>query len=986
MMNSIKSIKSVLLLLLAVLSINEANAQKADPPFLKYMNQPWVDSVMKTLSLDQQIAQCIWIAAYSNSDISQEVEVSDIIRKFGVGGIVFFQGTAPKQAELTNFYQKISKVPLLISLDAEWGAGMRLDNVEKFPYQMTMGAIKNDSLIYQVGKEVALQFRRLGMQVNFAPVLDINVNAKNPVINYRSFGENREKVTEKSIMYMKGMQDNGILATGKHFPGHGDTNVDSHLDLPLISHSRARLDSVELYPFRKLISEGIGSLMVAHLNLPSLDTTTGLPSTLSHIIITDLLKNELGFKGLIVTDAMMMKAVTKYFKPGEADAKALQAGNDVAEFVTDVEATIRETKNYISQKKLSNDDISMKCRKILALKYWSGLSKPSIINEDNIEKDLSPMKSSSLIRNLYANALTVLNNSQNIIPVKNLENIKIATIAINRDNISAYQKMIENYYPCDQYFINPSDTSATRALLKKLSGYNLVIAGVFDLDQRPNKGFGIKPELNGFLEKLIQGNKTIITWFGNPYGIDNVEALKQAAGLILAYQENNYTEDLSAQLIFGGIGATGVLPVTINTKWPSGFGIVTPGNLRMQYGLPEDAGMSSKILNTKIDSIVNAGLAAKAYPGCVVMAARKGIVVFHKAYGYQTYDDRIAVKENDLYDLASLTKISSTLAGLMLLNTEGKFNPDKTLGFYLPDFRKTNKGNIGMRDFLTHQAGLTPFISFWKETMKKDGEFKPRTFSSQSEKKYPLEVAQGLYINKNYRKKMFNEIKKSPLGEKKYVYSDLTFIIAPEIIEKITGQKWYDFVTDSIYKKIGAAEMGFNPYKKFPMDRIVPTEYDSLFRKQLLHGTVHDEGAAMLGGISGHAGLFSNANDLMKLMELYRRKGEYGGQQLIGRNILEEYTRVQFPGNNNRRGLGFDKPLLNNSTLSQKESYPTKSASPESFGHSGYTGTFVWVDPVSEISYIFLCNRVYPTRKNEELYNMNIRSEILQAIYDSIKK
>jgi beta-glucosidase-like glycosyl hydrolase/CubicO group peptidase (beta-lactamase class C family) len=981
-----KSIRSVILLAITLLTANEISAQQSDPPFLKYMNHPWVDSVMKTLTIDQQIAQCIWIAGYSNSDISHEVEVTDIIRKYGVGGIVFFQGTASKQAELTNYYQKISKVPLLIALDAEWGAGMRLENISKFPYQMTMGAIKNDSLIYQFGKAVASQFKRMGMQVNFAPVLDINVNAQNPVINYRSFGENRNRVTEKGMMYMHGLQDNGILATGKHFPGHGDTNVDSHLDLPLITHNRARLDSVELYPFRKLIAEGIGSIMVAHLNLPSLDTTTGLPSTLSHVIITGLLKNDLGFKGLIVTDAMNMKGVTKFFKPGEADAKALEAGNDVAEFVTDVEATIRETKNYISQKKLTADDIAFKCRKVLAVKYWSGLNKPVIINDENIDKELSPSISKALIHDIYANALTLLTNNKDIIPIRDLRNLKIATLAINRDKVSSFQKRIASYFPADQYFIDPADSIASKALLKKLSGYDLVIGGVFDLDQRPNMGFGIKPELISFLEKLILNNKTIITWFGNPYGIDKVPVLQKADGLLLAYQENDYTEDISAQIIFGGIGANGTLPVTINDEWPSAYGIMTPGNLRLQYGIPENAGLSSKILNSKIDSIVNVGLKAKAYPGCVVMAARKGVVVFQKAYGYQTYDDRIPVKDDDLYDLASITKISSTLPGLMLLNTEGKFDPDKTLGFYLPDFKKTNKGNIGMRDFLTHQAGLTPFIQFWKETIKKNGEFKPRTFSFAPGKKYPFEVAQGLYMHKNYRKKMFNEIKKSKLGEKKYVYSDLTFIIAPEIINKLTGRKWYEFVTDSIYKKIGAMEMGFNPYMKFPIDRIIPTEYDSLFRKQLLHGTVHDEAAAMQGGISGHAGLFSNANDLMKLMELYRRMGEYGGEQIIGRNVMEEYTKVQFPGNNNRRGLGFDKPLLNNSQLSENDSYPTRSASPESFGHSGYTGTFVWVDPVSEISYVFLCNRVNPTRRNEELYNLNIRSGILKAIYDSIKK
>ena len=980
----LKSLLSALILTL--ISFIPVRSQNIDPPFLKYMNHPWVDSVMKTLTIDQQIAQCIWIAGYSNSDISHEVEVTDIIKKYGVGGIVFFQGTASKQAELTNYYQKISKVPLIIALDAEWGVGMRLENVSKFPYQMTMGAIRNDSLIYQFGKVVASQFKRMGIQVNFAPVLDINVNAQNPVINYRSFGENRERVTEKGMMYMHGLQDNGILATGKHFPGHGDTNVDSHLDLPLITHNRSRLDSVELYPFRKLIAYGIGSIMVAHLNLPSLDTTTGLPSTLSHVIITGLLKNDMGFKGLIVTDAMNMKGVTKFFKPGEADAKALEAGNDVAEFVTDVEATIRETKNYILQKKLTADDIANKCRKVIALKYWSGLNKPLIINDENIDKELSPSISKALIHDIYANALTLLTNNKDIIPIRDLRNIKIATLAINRDNVSSFQKRISSYFPADQYFIDPADSTASKALLKKLSGYDLVIGAVFDLDQRPNMGFGIKPELINFLDKLIRNNKTIITWFGNPYGVDKVPVLQKADGLLLAYQENDYTEDVSAQIIFGGIGANGTLPVTINDKWLSGYGIITPGNLRLQYGVPENAGLSSKLLNSKIDSIVNVGLKAKAYPGCVVMAARKGVVVFQKAYGYQTYDDRIMVKDDDLYDLASITKISSTLPGLMLLNTEGKFDPDKTLGFYLPDFKKTNKGNIGMRDFLTHQAGLTPFIMFWKETIKKNGEFKPRTFSFGPSKKFPYEVAQGLYMHKNYRKKMFNEIKKSKLGEKKYVYSDLTFIIAPEIINRLTGQKWYEFVTDSIYKKIGAMEMGFNPYKKFPIDRIVPTEYDSLFRKQLLHGTVHDEAAAMQGGISGHAGLFSDANDLMKLMELYRRMGEYGGQQIIGKNVMEEYTKVQFPANNNRRGLGFDKPLLNNSQLSENDSYPTRSASPESFGHSGYTGTFVWVDPVSEISYVFLCNRVNPTRRSEQLYNLNIRSGILKAIYDSIKK
>jgi beta-N-acetylhexosaminidase len=521
-------------------------------------------------------------------------------------------------------------------------------------------------------------------------------------------------------------------------------------------------------------------------------------------------------------------------------------------------------------------------------------------------------------------------------------------------------------------------------LLKKLTAYDLVIAGIFNTGQYQDINSGFGPGLNDFLKKLTEGQKTIVAYFGKPDETGKIDILDNADGLVLAYEENNYTEDLAAQLIFGGIGAPGTLPVTVNNKWLPGFGIATPGNLRVQFGFPENAGLSSESLYRKIDSIANIGLKAKAYPGCEIMVARKGIVVFHKTYGYQTYDERIPVRKDDLFDLASVTKVSSTLAGLMLLNSEGKFSVEKKLGDYLPDFRKTNKGDLLMKDLLTHQAGLKDWIPFWKETVRADSSFKRGIFSHEYSEKYPLKVANDLFINKNYRKKIFREIKKSPLGEKKYVYSDLTFIISTGIIDNLTGEKWYDFVTRDIYHKLGAYDICFNPYLKYPLQRIVPTEYDSLFRRQLLHGTVHDEGAAMLGGISGHAGLFATANDLMKLMELYRRMGEYGGEQIIDRDILEEYTRVQFPENNNRRGLGFDKPYLNNNELGPADAYPAKSATPQSFGHSGYTGTFVWIDPIYEITYIFFSNRVYPTRNNNLLSDLRIRSYILQAIYDSI--
>jgi beta-glucosidase-like glycosyl hydrolase/CubicO group peptidase (beta-lactamase class C family) len=964
----------------------ESFSQEADPPFIKFMDHPWVDSVFNTLDTDQRIAQCIWIAAYSNRDVAHEVEISDIIRKYGPGGIVFFQGTAEKQAELTNFYQSISKVPLIISMDAEWGLGMRLQNIEKFPYQMTLGAISNDSLIYKMGHSVADQLKRLGVHVNLAPVADINNNSLNPVINYRSFGENREKVADKALMYMNGMQDNGVLATLKHFPGHGDTNMDSHLDLPVIHHSRERLDSVELFPFMTLINRGAGSVMTAHINLPNLDSTATLPSTLSPLIINDLLIRQMGFRGLVITDAMNMKGVTRYFKPGVAEARALQAGNDVVEFVTDIDAAISEIRNMIKSKKLSGEDMDLKCKKVLALKYWCGLNTKETIQIENITSEISSPDKAALIRDLYAEALTLIRNENEIIPLKNLHDIKVAVLSVDCRISSKFQERILSYMPADTFKVSSADEKQSDEVLKKIVDYDLVLTGIFNTDQRPDMNFGISSGLINFLQKLTAGNRTIITYFGNPYALEKLDALEKTDGLIVAYQDNDHTGDLAAQLIFGGIGARGSLPVSVGKKWHSGFGLITHGNLRVRFGLPENAGLSSVRLYTKIDSIVKVGLEAKAYPGCEVMIARKGIIIFHKAYGFHSYGHSINVRKDDLYDLASVTKVTATLPGLMLLDSEGKFSTDRKLGDYLPEFRNSDKADIQLKDLLTHQAGLRDWIPFWEKTIRPDSSFKKRIFSHDCSYRYPLRVANNLYLNTRYKKRIFEEIRKSPLGEKKYVYSDLAFIIAPGIIENLTGERWYDFVTRNIYHRLGAYDICFNPYRSYPLFRIVPTEYDSLFRKQQIHGTVHDEGAAMLGGISGHAGLFSTANDLMKLMELYRRMGNYGGEQIIRKEIIEEYTRVQFPENNNRRGLGFDKPFLDNRSLGPSEAYPAMSASDKSFGHSGYTGTFVWVDPEYQISYIFFSNRVNPSRNNNLLAEMNIRPYILQAVYDSIEK
>ena len=983
-MQKILRITSVLYLFLILVS--ESPAQRTEPPFLKYLNHPWVDSVLNSMTTEEQCAQLIWVAAYSNRDISHEVYLSDLMRKTGIGGLVFFQDDAARQAEMTNYFRRVSKVPQLIALDGEWGIGMRLRDVVQFPYQMTLGAINDDSLIYRMGAAVAEQFRRVGANINLAPVADVNNNPVNPVINYRSFGSDPQNVARKTYMYMKGMQDNGIIAVAKHFPGHGDTDTDSHYTLPVIKHSKDRLDSVELVPFRKLIENGISSVMPGHLEIPALDSAKGRPVTLSEAVLTDLLRNELGFKGLTISDAMNMGGITRYEEPGKAELTALLSGMDVLEYVTDPELAISKVMEGITKGEISREQISSKCRKVLAAKYWAGLDKAKEVKTGNITNELSPATTIALIRQLYASALTVINNTDTLIPVKNLESNRIATLVVGRNEKSLFQERISKYTHTDNYFIEDPGDAASDNILEKLKDYDIVITGIFGTRQAASSDFGIKPGLNELIAKLNTQNRTIVTYFGNPYAVNKLESIQLSDGLIIAYQENDFTEDLSAQLIFGGIGASGTLPVTINDEYPAGSGITTPGNMRLRYGIPESAAISSAFLDHKIDSLANSGIAAGAYPGCEIMVAIKGNVIFNKTYGYQTYDNRIKVSENDLYDLASVTKITGPAAGLMLLSSEGRFSPDAKLVDYLPEFRRSNKSDMVIRDMLAHQAGLTAWIPFWQETVKPNGKFRNRTFKHEESKKYPLKVADGLYIYRNYRNKIFREIKKSPVGDKKYLYSDLTFILMPEIITRLSGSEWYDFVIDSIFHKLGAYNITFNPYTSFTLSSIVPTEYDSLFRKQQLHGTVHDKGAAMLGGISGHAGLFSTANDLMKVMELYRRMGSYGGEQLISNNILKEYTSVQFPDNDNRRGLCFDKPLLDNAELDRDDSYPTKSATPESFGHSGYTGPFVWIDPVYDLTYVFLCNRVYPTRNNNLLTSMNIRTNILQSIYDSIDR
>ncbi|MGK7390825.1 MAG: glycoside hydrolase family 3 N-terminal domain-containing protein [Candidatus Cyclobacteriaceae bacterium M2_1C_046] len=975
---------TVIIILLTAVSFITANARQAEPagpPFVTYQNSEWVDSVMKKLTPDERIAQLIMVAAYSNGTPEHKQEILKLINDQKIGGLIFFQGDPEKQVQLLNEYQAHSDVPLLVAIDAEWGLGMRLDNTISYPYQMTLGAIQGDSLIYKMGAEIARQLKHVGVHMNFAPVVDVNNNPKNPVINFRSFGEDRENVAQKGIAYMRGMQDNNIMATAKHFPGHGDTDVDSHSALPQIKHSRERLDSVELYPFRKLINAGVGGIMVAHLNIPALEPE-GIPSTLSRSIVTDLLKNEYDFQGLVVTDAMNMKGVTGSNPPGVVDKDAILAGNDLLEFTEDVPRAIAEIRKAIQQGLITQKEIDDRCRKILAVKHWAGLNNYQALPTEGIEKKLNTPAAKLLKRNLMKSALTVLNNSNDIIPVKHLEKQNIASVSFGAGSETPFQETLSLYAKVNHFNV-PEDASQEHIdqLKEQLKTYNLILAGVHDHSRFPRNVIKLSEAGQQFLSELSLSENVVISVFKNPYVMDKVNNIENTDGLILTYQDNVEAQELAAQLIFGGIGASGRLPVSVGDKFESGDGLDVKGGIRLGYTMPEDVGIDSEILYSRIDSLVNQAMDMKAIPGAQVLVAKDRKVVMYKSYGLHKYSDTTKVKPTDLYDLASVTKISTGLPSLMKLYDEGKFELDQTLADHLPSFKRSNKSDIPYYDILTHQGRLKPWIPFWKNTLRKNGSYKWFTIKSDSSKRFPIKLRENMFLHRKYPDRIVKVIRKSPLGEeKKYVYSDFFFILAPRVVESMIDEDFTSYINKNFYRPLGATTVTYNPFEKYSKDEIVPTEHDYYFRKEPIHGTVHDEGAIMMGGISGHAGLFANANDLAKIMQMYLDMGEYGGKQYIDKATLEKFSTTQFPENNNHRALGFDKPYIRDG----EKINTAQSASPASFGHTGFTGTMVWMDPENDLLYIFLSNRVTPTRDNKRLYHLNTRTNIHQAIYDAV--
>jgi len=980
------------------------------PPFLLEESQ-WVDSVLEELSLEEQIAQMIMIWAYSNKGPEHERSVLRQISRYKVGGILFFQGEPMEQARLTNRFQKASQTPLIIAIDGENGLGMRLEHTLTYPSMMTLGAISDPNLIYRMGSDIGQQCRRLGVQMNFCPVADINNNPSNPVIGTRSFGEERQNVADKVVAYMGGMQDQRLLVAAKHFPGHGDTGTDSHRSLPVIPHSLERLDSIELYPFLEAIQKGLTGIMVAHLQVPALDPRENRATTLSRPAITGLLKEKMDFRGLIVTDALNMKGLSNYFEPGIREVEAVKAGNDILLMPSDVGDAIQAVKRAVRDGEIPEEQIRESCRKILQAKYWTGLAEWKPVETEGLLEDLNDPAYERLQRSLAEHALTLVRNRNNLIPLSHLENIKIATVTITPGNEKGLGEVTDLYLEGDHFVLSPDDNRESFAEVRTALGrYNTVVINILHTGTRSSNGYGISDETVRFVEGLEPTASLILNLAGYPYALTRFSRLDHVDAIILSWDDAPLYQNKAMQGIFGGVTLSGRTPVSAGKVARAGTGINTGPPGRLGYADPRDVGLNPDTLQ-RMDRIIREAIRAKAMPGCQVLVAKNGKVVWHKAYGYHTYRNRREVRLTDLYDLASITKMTATTASLMRLRDQGKFHEDSLLGAYDPVPGNSDKAGLRIGDVLSHQSGMEAWIPFYYHTLEpldtsqclishrlsytypfklaagtyanRNVQYTEGAYSDSYTPETPLQVADGLYMSASLKDSIFKWIYDSPLHNREYLYSGLGFYLFHQIIESVTDTALYPYVWYNFYAPMGANTLGFNPLSRFPKDRIVPTENDLFYRRQLLQGYVHDPGAAMLGGVSGNAGLFSSANDLAKMMQMFLNGGWYGDRRFISDSTLDRYTACYNPDERvNRRGLGFDRPVVGISD----EGPVCISASSLSYGHTGFTGTIAWADPACDLVYIFLSNRVHPNQGNNKLINMNVRTAVQQVIYDALEE
>lgn len=937
----------------------------SEVPYTDNVSNAWVDETLSKMTLREKIGQFFMIAVYPKQNEVHFKHIDSLVTKHGVGGIIVFQGDRTQAKKAIDRYQGKSKIPLLTAMDAEWGPSMRLSNEPRFPYAITIGAANDPELSEHIGALMGQECRELGIHMNFAPVADVNSNPKNPVIGYRSFGENPRKVGKQVAATVKGMEGQSVLTSIKHFPGHGDTDTDSHKELPLVNNSYLQIKAIDFVPFQDGIDAGTSSVMIAHLNVPALDST-GTPSSLSKPIIHGYLKGELGYNGLVVSDALGMKGVSDKYGKTEVVVKAFEAGCDILLMPGSVVKAIDAIEAKVNSGEISEEEIDIRCKRVLAAKHKAIVAPKELKEYTEAERDMYR-------KLVFEKAITVLKNDNDVLPINRFDK-KIAVVTVGKYTGSVRPAM-DKVTQVD-HFSYKTGSEAISKFGPKISEYDLVISTLHAGSMRPSGNYKLPSGWKSWITKLGTAKESALALFGSPLALKNVKEIDAVDAVAVGYENNALMQDRMGQFLMGTFASNGKLPVSVDDRFKLGHGIEVKWGGRLKDSQPEELGIDPEKLK-QIDSIAMSGVRNGAYPGCQVAVAIQGKLIYQKSYGHHTYSKKQEVQNTDIYDIASITKIAASTLSIMHLNSEETFNLSGTLGDYIPEVTGESAfKKIVLRQMLSHQAGLTPWIPFYTKTLV-DKQLSSEFYATSPSDSFNVKVADNLWIRGDYEDVMYQTMLSSTLGPKRYKYSDVGYYFIKKIVEKQSGQSLDAFVTNEFYLPMGLQYMRYNPLDYFGKNQITPTENDQIFRKQQIHGYVHDQGAAMVGGVGGHAGLFSNATDLASLMQMFLNKGYYG-QQYVKEQVIEEYTDCQFC-NTNRRGAGFDKPVRdgNGGPSSNKVSL-------KSFGHTGFTGTMAWADPENQINYVFLSNRVYQDAENWKLVRMDIRTKIQDVIYDAL--
>ncbi|XOV68094.1 MAG: glycoside hydrolase family 3 N-terminal domain-containing protein [Fluviicola sp.] len=943
----------------------EEHVIPSEVPYTDNVSNTWVDEELNKMTLREKIGQFFMVAVYPKQNEVHFRHIDSLVTKHNIGGIIVFQGDRAQAKKAIQRYQNKASVPLLTAMDAEWGPSMRLSNEPRFPYAITIGAANDPELSKHIGALMGQECRELGVHLNFAPVADVNSNPKNPVIGYRSFGENPRNVGKHVAATVKGMEGQSVLTSIKHFPGHGDTDTDSHKELPLVNNSYLQIKAIDFVPFQDGIDAGASTVMIAHLNVPSLDST-GTPSSLSKPIIHGYLKGELGYEGLIVSDALGMKGVSNKYGKTEVVVKAFEAGCDILLMPESVVEAIDAIESKVKSGKISEDEINIRCKRILAAKYKAIVAPKEMRKYTESERDLYR-------KLVFEKAITVLKNDKSVLPINRFDK-KIAVVTVGKYTGSVRPAM--DKVTSVDHFSYQTGSEALSKFGPKMAQYDMVISTLHAGSMRPSGNYKLPSGWKSWLAKLGTANESVLALMGSPLALTNVKEIDAIDAVAVGYENNVLMQDRMGQFLMGTFASSGTLPVTVDSRFKVGHGVVVKWGGRLKDSQPEELGINPKKME-QIDSIAMAGVRNGAYPGCQVAVAVEGKLIYQKSYGHHTYSKKREVQNTDVYDIASITKIAASTLSIMHLNSQEKFNLAGTLGDYIPEITEGSAFHaIVLRQMLSHQAGLTPWIPFYTKTLV-DKQLSPEFYAKSPSDSFNVKVAENLWIRGDYEDVMYQTMLSSTLGPKRYKYSDVGYYFIKKIIEKQSGQRLDAFVTNTFYEPMGLQYMRYNPLDYFEKSQITPTENDQIFRRQQIHGYVHDQGAAMIGGIGGHAGLFSNATDLASLMQMFLNNGYYG-QEYVKEQIIAEYTDCQYC-NTNRRGAGFDKPVRdgNGGPSSNKVSL-------KSFGHTGFTGTMAWADPENQVNYVFLSNRVYQDAENWKLVKMDIRTKIQDVIYDAL--